>query len=202
MWLGGGLSEEEPRGSGTALAGAVMDRSESGTVRQGDWFVLTSPAWEPNESEQSPPPRTIVGRWKIGADGQVGPFEPNPAYLPPDEQSPTDPLDALLHLIHAGDADAGAELVPTLRQSVVEIGCDEHGRPVIDKAPDDVPCVLVVTAHAQKFGPPVQRWLRLVGDELPAVIPPGVDILLNANGRAAFRLRAEALHRDGSATRD
>ncbi|WP_454197743.1 type VII secretion system-associated protein [Nocardia sp. Marseille-Q1738] len=179
-----------------------MDQSESGTIRMGDWFILTSPAWEPNESEQSPPARTIVGRWEIGTDGRVGPFEPNPAYLPPDEWSPTDPLDALLHLIGAGDADAAAELVPTLRQSVVEIGCDEHGRPVVETAPDEVPCVVVVTAEVQKFGSPVHRWLPVVGDELPAVVPLGVDILLNANGRAAFRLRAEALRRHGSATQD
>jgi hypothetical protein len=134
----------------------------------------------------------IVGGWMIGESGEVGPFQPNPRYLPGNDETPSDPTDALLRLIAEGEP-VGDELVESIRNSVVEILCDEQDAPIVDNAPDGVPCVLVVTAEAQKVDLRSARWWPVLGSELPWIAPSGTDILLNPNGSAPFRLAAGIL---------
>lgn len=166
----------------------------SGATRLDDWFVLLDPAWEPPTPSSPPPAEVIVGGWMVDDDGDPGPFQPNPSYVPASEATPTDPTDALLRRIGEG-ASAGSALISLVRNSVVELGCDEHDQPMVDSSPDGVSCVLVATAELQKLGVPVVRWWPVLGSELPGVVPPGTDILLNLNGHAPFRLSTDALSR-------
>lgn len=168
-----------------------MEEPTPAVARQGDWFVLLDPNRLPDD-RQDPAPEAILGGWMIDGDGNTGPFEPNPTYLPADEVSPTDPTDAVLRLIAAGD-DVGDQLVPTFRDAVVELGCDEQGHLVIAAAPDDVPCVLAVTAAVHKRRLDVIGWLRIIGRDLPGIIPAGTDIWINPGSPAQFRLLAAAL---------
>ncbi|MGW4093736.1 type VII secretion system-associated protein [Nocardia sp. NPDC004750] len=150
---------------------------------------------DPNRSAgepQDPVPEAIMGGWMIDGDGKMGPFEPNPTYLPADPASPTDPTDAVLRLIAAGD-DVGDQLVPALRDAVVELGCDEQGHLSVAAAPDDVPCVLVVTAAAHKRRLDVVGWVRVIGRDLPSIVPAGTDIWINPGSPAQFRLVTAAL---------
>lgn len=164
-------------------------------IRQDDWFVLLDPAWQPGSPDESPPPEMIVGGWQLDADGKAGPFQPNPSFVPRDATTPTDPVDALLRLAARGE-EVADQLLPTVRDAVVEIAVDEQDRPLVGPAPDGVPVVLVVTApvHRSELGP--ERWWPVHGVRLPEIVPEGADILLNAASPAPFRLSTEAL-RDG-----
>ncbi|MFQ6393922.1 type VII secretion system-associated protein [Nocardia sp. KC 131] len=158
-----------------------------------NWVALVDPRWQPTDPSEVPPPSMIVGAWLLEEDA-AGLFQPNPEYVP-DDNSPSDPLDAVLRQIADG-ADAGGEVVPLLRKSMVEVGCDEHDQPLLGFAPDGVACVVVVTAAAHKRGIDVERWNAIPGGLLPQICPAGADIMLNPSGSAAFRLRTEALTRE------
>ncbi|WP_280249402.1 type VII secretion system-associated protein [Nocardia abscessus] len=162
------------------------------TIRRDDWLLLLAPGWKPATPWSEPPTEAVVGGWMMDEDGKAGPFQPNPEYLPGDDETPTDPTDALLRSIAAGKP-VGEELVELIRDSVVEILCDEQDQPIVDTAPDGVPCVLVATAEAQKVDVGSGHWWPVLGSELPAVIPSGADVLFNPGGPAPFRLVAESL---------
>ncbi|MGI5221500.1 type VII secretion system-associated protein [Nocardia sp. CA-290969] len=165
-------------------------------IRQGDWFLLLDPAYRPEPADSALPVAGIVGGWMVTAEGVVGPFEPNPEYIPADESSPTDPVDSILRRIASGEQLA-EDLIESLRNAVVEIGCDEEGRPLIGTAPDGAYCVVIATAGAQKRAVEVDRWWPVLGDELADIVPPDTDLLLNPGGVAPFRLTAGALRRTG-----
>lgn len=165
-----------------------MDDSVLGVIRQGDWFVLVDPAWETG-AQSALPSDMMVGGWRQEDDGTIGPFEPNPKYRPNAETVPTDPIDAVLRRIAvSGGGRLGDELVAMVHDSVVAIGCDEHGRPLIGSGPDGIGCVVVATAEVQKTGVDVDRWCSAPGAKLADVVPAGVEIFLNPAGAAPFRL--------------
>lgn len=162
-------------------------------VQQGDWFILPAPSWEPDGPAAMPPPEGIVGGWLV-ENGTIGPFEPNPGYLP-EEGTPSDPIDALLRLISTGE-ELGDELVATICRSIVEIGCGTDALPLIGTAPDGAHCVVVATAAVQKETTDVDTWMRVLGSDLPKIVPPGVSIMLNPSGAAPFRLFLNAMRGD------
>ncbi|MFE7802585.1 type VII secretion system-associated protein [Nocardia sp. NPDC057440] len=167
-----------------------MDQQASRVIRHGESLVLTAPGWE---ASKQPPPEAIVGRWIVDQNGNVGPFQPNPDYLPTDDATPTDPLDAILRLIAEGDQQLIDEFVSTLCHSIVEVGCDKHNRPVTSVMPDDTVCIVIVTAQAQKVGVEVDHWWPMVGSDLPEIAPAGTGILFNPNGCTSLCLVADAL---------
>ncbi|WP_169811202.1 type VII secretion system-associated protein [Nocardia amamiensis] len=162
------------------------------------WLVLTAPGWEPSGAAQQPPLEAIVGGWRIGDDGRSGPFEPNLAYSPADESMPSDPLDAILRQVAADASPSGdqrqliSDFIATLRRSIVDIGCDVAGWPVIGTT-EGVPCVLIATAAVHRQGVDADRWHPVVGDKLADVVPAGVDILINPDSHASCRLTVDAL---------
>ncbi|WP_051133066.1 type VII secretion system-associated protein [Nocardia paucivorans] len=173
-----------------------MEDSTAGVIRRDNWLMLVDPRWQESASAAVPPEEMIVGGWLLGEDGEPGPFQPNPNYLPADDSAPTDPTDAVLRRSVRGD-DVGDEIVPTLRDAVVEIGCDEYNEPLVGSAPDGVPCVAVVTAAVHKRRVDADRWWPVPGSALPDLVPPGVDILINPGSPAQFRLLTRALRRSG-----
>ncbi|MEV6429936.1 type VII secretion system-associated protein [Nocardia sp. NPDC051463] len=169
-----------------------MDEAGPAAGQDEKWVALVDPRWQPTDSEKVPPPSMVVGAWMLDED-VAGLFQPNPEYVPADD-SPSDPLDAVLRKIADG-ADVGDEVVPVLRKSMVEVGCDEHDQPLLGFAPDGVACVVVATAAIHKSGIDVERWNPIPGGMLPEICPAGADIMLNPGGAAAFRLCTEALAR-------
>lgn len=163
-----------------------------GTVRQDNWFVLLDPGWEPDTPLGRVPVHVIVGGWMLDDEGKVGPFQPNPRYVPPDDTTPTDPIDAILRLVVNGE-NRGHEIIPTLRDTIVQIGCDQDDEPVIAQAPDDMPCVLVVTAEVHKLQLSIPHWWPVVGSRLADIVPDGADILVNPGSSHQFRLVAGTL---------
>ncbi|MFE7802093.1 type VII secretion system-associated protein [Nocardia sp. NPDC057440] len=159
-------------------------------IRQGDWFVLPAPSWDPDGPSAAPPPEAIVGGWMV-EDDTIGPFEPNPGYRPADD-TPSDPIDAVLRLIAIGE-ELGDELIATICHSVVEIGCGTDDLPIIGAAPDGAPCIVVATAAVQKQALDVDSWMRTLGSNLPEIVPQDVDIMLNPSGAAPFRLIMNAM---------
>ncbi|MEV6323871.1 type VII secretion system-associated protein [Nocardia sp. NPDC051787] len=177
-----------------------MDEPMRGAIRQNNWFVILDPSWTSVTPWSEPPAEVIVGGWMVDEDGGVGPFQPNPYYIPKDPDAPTDPTDAVLHLIAEGQQLAD-DLIGRIRDSMLHIACDDKDRPVLSRAPDGAPCVLVVTAERHKQGALVPRWRSVAGAKLPEIIPDGVDILLNPAGPAPFRLVTATL-RAGDDTPD
>ncbi|WP_282785588.1 type VII secretion system-associated protein [Nocardia sp. CC201C] len=176
-----------------------MNESVGRTVRRGARYLLVDPQWTPQHSRTPIPDEMIVGSWGIiDESGTPGLFHPNPQYRPA-AAAPTDPIDAVLWLMARG-ADLGAELVQLTRDAVVEIGCDESKHPLIGAAPDGAPCVPVITSpiHKQHLDD-IEHWYQIPGRDLPAVVPPHADILLNPCDNNRFRLLAAALRRAGEA---
>lgn len=161
-------------------------------VRWDNWFVLLDPAWQPASPDQQPPPEKIVGGWMLDEAGNAGPFEPNPNFVPQDESTPTDPVDALLRLVQRGE-DVGDQLLATIKDAVVEIAVDDEDEALVGPGADGKMVVLVVTAPVQRAEIGVEQWRRIHGVRLPEVVPEDVDILLNPDGSAPFRLSTDAL---------
>lgn len=63
----------------------------SAAVRQGDWFVLLDPSWISEGHPGDPPLEVLVGGWRREKDGELGPFQPNPGYLPQSPEAPAIP---------------------------------------------------------------------------------------------------------------
>ncbi|MGW5751314.1 type VII secretion system-associated protein [Nocardia rhamnosiphila] len=169
---------------------APMDPSSA--VRQGDWFVLFDPNWSGNPTDKTPPVEVMVGGWRLEEDGELGPFRPNPGYRPQTPNTPSDPIDALLRLIAAGE-DRGDRIIPTLKRTVVEIACDDQNQPRVALSPDDIPCVVVVTAEIHKHHLPVSRWLPVLGSRLSEIVPAGTDVWFNPSSDHRFRLDTDVI---------
>ncbi|WP_063038906.1 type VII secretion system-associated protein [Nocardia grenadensis] len=169
-----------------------MVEPPSEAVRNDNWFVLIDPGWGGQDSAGAPPVEAVVGGWELRADGSAGPFRPNPRYCPSGPEVPTDPLDAVLRRVAVGGR-LGADLIRMLRDSVVEIGCDRSGRPLLGAAPDGIPCVVVVTAELQKNDVDVDLWFPVHGQALADVVPSGAEVLMNPTGAAPIRLSVENL---------
>ncbi len=163
-----------------------------GAVRRDDWFVLLDPTWQTENPSGDPPVEAIVGGWRLDKNGSLGPFQSNPRYIPRNDSTPTDPIDALLRLIANGD-DCSDQIIPTLRNTVVQLACDSQDQLCIAPAPDDVTCALVVTAEVHKQRLNVPHWWAILGAQLPEVIPVGIDVLFNPGGEHQFRLTTEAI---------
>ncbi|MFE7800532.1 type VII secretion system-associated protein [Nocardia sp. NPDC057440] len=159
-----------------------------------NWFVMVDASWQETAPDAAPPPELILGGWHVDEDGNQGPFEPNPDYVPSDDSSPTDPTDAVLQRAINGD-DVGGDIIPTLFDALVEIAGNDRGELLVGAAPDGVRCVCVVTAAVHKRRIEAERWIQILGSELAKIVPDGVDILLNPNSREQFRLHTGALRK-------
>jgi hypothetical protein len=151
----------------------------------GDFFLLTDPEWESDGGE--PPIEAIIGLWPVDDKGMVGRFTPNPDYRPKYENSPSDPVDALLRLAMRGDAPM-EQLQLILRDSMFDLALNGDGRPLIVRSPDDVMCVVITTSapHRDRVMSPVWQQSDLM--DLAQRLADGVDVFINPNGPAAVRL--------------
>jgi hypothetical protein len=153
------------------------------------WVFLVDPAWQPAEPDENPPGEAVVGGWLV-VDGEVGRFEPNPDYEPATPDSATDPVDAALRLMAAGEVDAGA-LFAVIRECEFGVALDEHQRPLIAPAPDNVLSLLVTTAPAHRSRVRAEAWQVVNAEELAALLAEHeVDALVNPGARTSTRLLA------------
>lgn len=154
-----------------------------------NWFLLMDPEWSPSSENEAPPIEAIVGLWPV-EEGKLGKFRANPEYLPADENSPADPVDAVLRLVLQGRAEA-EHIQLMLRDSLFDIAMNGDGRPLVTKSPDDIPCVVVATGeqHRRRINSP--DWRRIDLDELVVLLADGVDVLFNPGGPASVRLTGD-----------
>jgi len=161
------------------------------------WVFLVDPAWQPaavgqSGDGQTPPAEAVVGGWLV-TDGAVGRFEPNPDYEPPTPESATDPVDAALRLMARGEVDAEA-LFSVVKESEFGVALDEHERPVVAPAPDDVPSLLVTTAPAHRSRVRCEAWRVVNAAELAAMLAEyEVDALINPGAATSTRLLASTI---------
>ncbi|MFC9251865.1 type VII secretion system-associated protein [Amycolatopsis thailandensis] len=153
-----------------------------------NWFLLMDPGWKPESEEDQPPVEAIVGLWPV-EEGRVGKFRPNPSYIPSDETSPTDPLDAVLRLVMRGEAEA-EHIQLMLRDTLFDIAVDEDGSPLVRDSPDDIPCVVIATGEPHRLRISSPDWRRIDLAALVGLLTDGVDVLFNPGGPAAVRLNA------------
>src|SRR5262245_43196743 len=85
-----------------------------------NWMLLMDPAWQPQRENEPPPIEAVVGLWPVEEEGKVGKFRPNPDYVPSDEDSPSDPLDAVLRLVLRGQATTG-HIQAMLRDTFLDV---------------------------------------------------------------------------------
>ncbi|MGA5300889.1 type VII secretion system-associated protein [Nucisporomicrobium flavum] len=153
-------------------------------------ILLTDPEWRGADDVDAPPFEAVVGLWPVEPDGSVGPFRSNPDYRPVSEESPSDPVDALLQLTLRGDAEV-EHLQLVLRGCLVDQALNGDGRPLLSRADDDVLCAIVATGapHRARIASPDWRQVGLA--ELVAALPDGVDLLVNPGGPAGVRLTGD-----------
>jgi hypothetical protein len=153
------------------------------------WLFLVDPAWQPAADGQNPPAESVVGGWLV-TDGVVGRFEPNPDYEPLTPESATDPVDAALRMAADGEVDTDA-LFAVIRESEFGVALDEHQRPLIAPAPDDVLSLLVTTAPAHRGRVRAEAWQVVNAAELAGMLAEHeVDALLNPGAPTSTRLLA------------
>ena len=84
------------------------------------------------------------------------------------------------------------ELLATLPGAQLIIGLDEQEQPIVTRAPDGNPSVLVLTALAHAERLTVPAWTQLTAEDLAAALPAdGVDVLLNPGAPASMRIGAQ-----------
>lgn len=171
------------------------DRTES----EEQWLLLVDSAWQPESASDgaqvaSPPVEAVVGGWLAGQDGTIGRFQANPAYQPAGPGSPTDPLDAVLLLAARDDLDFD-QFAAVLRESAFALAVDADEEPIVAPAPDDVPCLLVITAPAHRERVLAEGWLPISAPDLVRLLDQreGTDVLFNPGAPSCTRLLADTV---------
>ncbi|WP_165777679.1 type VII secretion system-associated protein [Amycolatopsis antarctica] len=166
-----------------------MTDATGSTDSSQEWFLLMDPGWRPASADEAPPIEAVVGLWPV-EEGRPGKFRANPEYVPADQNSPTDPLDAVLHLVLRGSAEA-EHIQLVLRDSMFDIAENGDGYPLMMSSPDDISCVVVATgeSHRRRISSP--QWRRIDLDELVMLLADGVDVLFNPAGSASVRLTGD-----------
>ncbi|MET0495260.1 MAG: type VII secretion system-associated protein [Actinoplanes sp.] len=159
--------------------------------QQEEFMLLIDPEWQTDE-EDEPPFEAVIGMWPVGPDGTPGRFRSNPEYVPRFADSPSDPVDALLHLATGGEAQA-VQLQAVLRDATFDLAMNGDGRPLIVRSPDDVLCVIVATSAPHRQRVPCPDWQTVDLDELSALTAGDYDALFNPGGPAPVRLAADFL---------
>jgi hypothetical protein len=159
----------------------------SGDEELENYFLLTDPEWEPEGEDSSPPIEAVIGLWPVDGRGIVGRFRSNPDYRPKYENSPSDPIDALLRLAMRGDAPM-EQLQLILRDSRFELALNGDGRPLIVKSPDEVPCAVITTSGPHRDRVMSPDWVQIDLMDLAQRLADGVDVFINPNGPASVRL--------------
>jgi hypothetical protein len=155
-----------------------------------NWFLLMDPAWRPVAENDAPPIEAVVGLWPLEDGVAVGKFRPNPEYLPADENSPSDPLDAVLRLVLRGRAKTD-HIRLMLRDTLFDIAIDGTREPLITKSPDDISCVVVATGEPHRARVRAPGWRRIDLDELVELLADEIDVLFNPAGPASVRLTGD-----------
>ncbi|GAA3558731.1 hypothetical protein GCM10022222_47820 [Amycolatopsis ultiminotia] len=163
------------------------------------WVLLVDPAWRPGSADDgaevpSPPPQAVVGGWLAREDGSVSRFEANPSYEPSGEESPTDPLDAVLRLTARGEADFD-QLAAVFRESAFSVAVDTDQMPLVSTSPDNIPCLLVTSAPAHRRRVRAAGWRPASSSDLLHLLDQhdGVDLLLNPGAPGCLRLLADSV---------
>jgi hypothetical protein len=170
------------------LAEQLAAQGFTATDTEDQWAFLVDPGWTPANPDDGVPVTAIVGGWLASADGTLSRFHPNPEYEPSAPGSPTDPVDATLHLVARGDMDSGG-LFSIIKESVFSLALDEEQMPIIAPSPDDIPSLLVTTAPLHQDRVRTEHWRDVTATELAdLLLERGVDVLLNPGGPASMRL--------------
>lgn len=163
-------------------------------------MLLIDPGWSATPEEPEPPFERIVGGWRLHPDGSTGRFQANPGYQPTTPDSPTDPVDAVVHLVLDGESD-GNDLLTVLPDAELGVALDEDGVAIVTESPDGVPSVLVTTAAAHRERIEAPGWMIVDVTQLAEALPPeGVDVLLNPGAPASMRVLASAVREAAAAT--
>ena len=153
-------------------------------------ILLVDPRWQPASPGAEPGPGDVVGLWSVGADGDVGRFRANLDHRPVDASSPTDAVDAVLHLL--ADGRVPEELLGlVLRDCQVDVAMNGDRRPLVTPSSDGVLCVLVATAEPHRARVLAPAWERVGVEDLAAMLAEGVDVLLNPGGALSARMAGD-----------
>lgn len=174
--------------SGEGQMNTETEAPESQGERQlENWFLLMDPSWRPESENETPPIEAVVGLWPVEDEGKLGKFRANPQYRPMDENSPSDPLDAVLTLVMRGEAQA-EHIQLVIRETLFDVALAEDGRPLLVRSPDEKICVVVVTSEVHRLRVTSSRWERIELDELVELLDDEVDVFFNPGGPSAVRL--------------
>ncbi|MGW2310504.1 type VII secretion system-associated protein [Actinomadura luteofluorescens] len=165
----------------------------------GSWLYEIDPFFD---ADDDVPAYGIVGAWSIDEDGKITDFfKKNPDYRPSPEvlgfPEPTDPLDAAIQLVVAGYGD-DSQALARLRSSEVIVATSPEGDSdsVWVHEIDGIEGVFAFTSRAQLPKEPLFEggsWRALPATELPSSVPDDIDIVININSPARWKIGSQSL---------
>ncbi|MES9606988.1 type VII secretion system-associated protein [Actinomadura sp. NPDC000929] len=165
----------------------------------GSWLYEIDPFFD---SDDDVPAYGIVGAWSIDEEGKItNSFKKNSDYRPSPEvlgfPEPTDPLDAAIQLVVAGYGDESQALA-RLRSSevLVATGPEGDGGSVWVHEINGIEGVFAFTSRAQLPAEPLFEggsWRALPARELASSVPDDVDIVININSPARWKIDSRSL---------
>ncbi|WP_067885431.1 type VII secretion system-associated protein [Actinomadura chibensis] len=165
----------------------------------GSWLHEIDPFFGSGEDV---PPYGIVGAWRIDEAGEItGRFRKNPGYRPSPRvlgfPEPADALDAAVQLVVAGYG-ADDQAVALLLSSEVLVATQPEGADdsLWVHEIDGIEGIFVFTSQERLPSEPLLEggsWRTATGSELASSAPDGVDIVVNINGPARWKVPAQRL---------
>lgn len=157
-----------------------------------DLRLLVDTWWEQIDPGEAPPLHAVIGMWAIGPDGLLTPFEANDHYRSRDEESPADPLEAVMRVALESPALLG-QLLLMLRHSVLHRATTAAGRPLTVPSPDGTHFQVAVTSESRRAAVDSPEWCRLDLFGVVSSLPDGVDVLVNPGSPCPMKLSGELL---------
>ncbi|URM99440.1 type VII secretion system-associated protein [Actinomadura madurae] len=165
----------------------------------GSWLYEVDPFFG---ADDDVPPYGIVGAWSIDAQGRItDSFKKNSGYRPSPQvlgfPEPTDQLDAAIQLVVAGYGPDGQAVARLLSAEVLVASAPEDGGGSLwVHEVEGIEGIFVFSSPGQLPREPLFEdgaWRTVFGRDLAASAPDDVDVVININSPARWKVEAQRL---------
>lgn len=175
------------------------DALEYARQNPGSWLYEIDPFFD---ADGDIPPYGIVGAWRIDDEGKItDSFKENPRYRPSPQvlgfPEPTDRLDVAVQLVVAGYGPDDQAVVQLLSSNVLVATSPEGDSDSLwVHEIDGIKGIFVFTSQEQLPNEPLFEgggWRTATGRELASSAPDDIDVLININSPARWKVETQRL---------
>ncbi|WP_190823622.1 type VII secretion system-associated protein [Saccharopolyspora pogona] len=159
--------------------------------------MLMDPQRVPEAADEVPSIESVVNVWPSQRNGRGGRFLANPDYVPAENDSPSDVVDANLRFLMQKGPEAAKYIRAIFRDARFEVVMNGDGHPQVVRSPDGAAYVLVATAesHKRRVSSPV--WWRVGVAELIELTGDENQVLFNPGSAASVRVAGDVVRGAG-----